>query len=517
MSLTINTNLFSLNAQRNLRNTQAPLAQAMQRLSSGLRINSAKDDAAGLAIATRMQRQVTGLSIAMRNANDGVSFSQTAEGAMTEMVNALQRIYELSNQSASYNSSLDRGSMNQEVTELVGELNRIVSQTRYNGEQFLNKSTSILIQVGTEVNETIAIATNNVSPTAYGVQSSRVDFTNDSAGANLDSIASTVSAIAWKATSGLSNGASIAGQDLGDQIVASDISNNSVAVINRINQYTAQTNVTAFSFGNSYIGTTGIATADIATTGTAYGNVNAGYLNINGISIGSTTAASTTSVAFASAMITAINAKTTQTGITAVFLGTADTASANYSIALVNTTGAAVSVSVATANAGTAGASAAVFGTIGASISAGQNGQIVYSAPLGNSSATISGATDAAAFGLATTATSISMSNSKSINDVSVTTVGNANLTILAVVQGLETINTEKSKLGAKLNRLDSTIRNLDNVRENVTAARSRIMDADYASETANLTRAMITQQAGISILAQANTIPQQVLSLLGK
>ncbi len=129
MALSINTNLFALNAQRNLRKTEAPLTTAMQRLSSGLRINSAKDDAAGLAIATRMTRQVNGLTVAMRNANDGVSFAQTAEGAIDEMVTATQRIYELSVQSASYNTSADRQSMNQEVTELIGELNRIVQQT----------------------------------------------------------------------------------------------------------------------------------------------------------------------------------------------------------------------------------------------------------------------------------------------------------------------------------------------------------------------------------------------------
>src|SRR4030067_53723 len=114
MALTINTNLFSLNAQRNLRKTESPLHTAMQRLSSGLRINSAKDDAAGAAIATRQLRQITGLSVAMRNANDGVSFAQTAEGSMDEMVNSLQRIYELAEQAASYNSSTDRSSMNEE-------------------------------------------------------------------------------------------------------------------------------------------------------------------------------------------------------------------------------------------------------------------------------------------------------------------------------------------------------------------------------------------------------------------
>lgn len=516
MALTINTNLYALNTQRNLRKSESPLASAMQRLSSGLRINSSKDDAAGLAIATRMTRQITGLSVAMRNANDGVSFAQTAEGAMDEMVTALQRVYELANQSASYNTSLDRSSMNTEVTELVSELNRIVSQTRYNGEQFLNRSTSIAIQVGIEVNETLTIATSNVSPTAYGVQSSRTDFADNTT--NLQSIASSVATMTWKGN-GLSSAASLAGVRLGDQILASLVINNSNTIITRINQYTAQTNVTAFSFGNSYIST---ATVSGATTelATAAVNTNAGYLTINGIAVGSTNTTDSTSVQtihLASAMVAAINAKTSQTGVTAVFLGSVDTGAATVGIALVNATGAEIRVSVATANAGSAGANAGFFGNTGGSVAAGQNGQIVYSAPLGESSKSISGATDAASFGIATTLTAIALNNSKSINEIGITTVGDSNIAILAVKQGLETINSEKAKLGAKLNRLESTIRNLDNVRENISAARSRTMDADFAVETANLTKSQIMQQAGISMLAQANTLPQQVLSLLGR
>lgn len=516
MALTINTNLYALNTQRNLRKSESPLSTAMQRLSSGLRINSSKDDAAGLAIATRMTRQITGLSVAMRNANDGVSFAQTAEGAMDEMVTALQRVYELANQSASYNTSLDRSSMNTEVTELVSELNRIVSQTRYNGEQFLNRSTSIAIQVGIEVNETLTIATSNVSPTAYGVQSSRDDFTDDSAGVNKLAIASAAAAITLR-SGGLSGNATLAGVDLGDAMSQADIKNNSTAVITRLNQYTAQTNVTAFSFGNAYIGASAVG-GSTADTGAATQSVLANYLTVNGISIGSFTSGASTVVSLASAMVAAINTKTTLTGVTAIYLSSVDTGTDSPSIALINTSGAAINVSVATVNAGTASAYAAFFGTSGGSIAAGQNGQIVFSAPLGTTNATVSGngGVDANALGLASS-TNVTMTKSKSINDIGITTVGDSNIAILAVKQGLETINSEKAKLGAKLNRLESTIRNLDNVRENISAAKSRTMDADFAVETANLTKAQIMQQAGISMLAQANTLPQQVLSLLGR
>lgn len=517
MSLTLNTNLLSLNTQMNLSNTQAPLAQAMQRLSSGLRINSSKDDAAGLAIATRMQRQIGGLTVAMRNANDGVSFAQTAEGAMTEMVNNLQRIYELSNQASSYNTSTDRGSMNQEVSQLISELNRIVTQTRFNGQQFLNQSFSGNFQVGTEVNETISIATSSVSPNSFGVQSTRSDFTSTTA--NMTSIASSVARVALGGY-GLSAAATINGVDVGAAINYSDTINNSLNVINRINQYTGSSNVTAFAFGNAYISTGFGITA--ASTG-VLGGISAGFLTINGISIGSTgTIAASLESNVASALVTAINNKTTQTGITAILLGSNDVDAAagtgSAGIALINTNGAAITVSVATASieVGNGGSvmTANYFGT-GGSVAAGQNGQITYSTPLGTTAITLNAGSDAAALGLATTNTSISVSNRQSINDVSINTVGGASLAILAVSSGLDTLNSQKAQLGAIMNRFDSTIRNITNVRQNITAAKSRIMDADYAAETANLTKAMITQQAGISVLAQANTISQQVLALL--
>ncbi|MGB3940653.1 MAG: flagellin [Candidatus Manganitrophaceae bacterium] len=507
MALTVNTNMYSVIAQNNLNKTQNPLMTAMQRLSSGLRINSAKDDAAGLAIATRMTRSINGLTVAARNANDGVSFAQTAEGSMGEMLNNLQRVYELANQAASYNTSVDRSSMNQEVSQLISELNRVVSQTRFNGETFLNRAFSGAFQVGIEVNETISIATTNVSPDAFGVQSTRTNF--DDTGSNRTAIASSVAGASLR-SSGLSASALLAGVSLGNAIVYSDMKNNSLTIINRVNQYTGSTNVTAFSFGNAYVGTA-------ATGNGSAGDVNSGFLTINGIAIGSTSLGAVSSGSIlAAAIASAINAKSSSTGVYAIALGSADIGSANTaSIALVNTTGAAITVSVATANAGAGSAAAAYFGATGGSVSAGQNGQIILSSPLGTTSASTNGATDALMLGFGSAAASISISGSQSVNAVTVNTVGNANLAILAVKQGLDTLNTEKAKLGAMMNRLQSTISNIRNTNENTTAARSRIMDTDFAMETANLTKAMITQQAGISILAQANTLPQQVLALL--
>jgi flagellin len=510
MALSINTNLYALNAQRNLRKSESPLTTAMQRLSSTLRINSAKDDAAGLAIATRMTRQVNGLTVAMRNGNDGVSFAQTAEGAMDEMITALQRIYELAEQSASYNTSLDRDSMNQEVSELISELNRIVTQTRYNGEQFLNQTKSIDVQVGVEVNETINISTTNVSPTEMGVSSSY----STTLGA---SDVAKSGYIAYNAETGIT--ATLEGTTLGGAFsAATEFRNNSLNVINRINQYTGDTGVTAFGFGNSLtLSTAGVYSAS------ASGEVGAGALTINGTQIGTFTAASGSSSTVAN-LIGAINNKSGTTGVVAVGLATdgALQSGAAYTtdtkVVLANTTGAAISVSY---NSGVAVGSALdtwASGNSSWSVSAGQNGRIILNDSFNDTSVSFSTATHrliglASTVSAGTTATTLTQT---SINSISVNTVGNANIAILAAKQGLETFNTEKAKLGAKMNRLESTIRNLDVVRENITSARSRIMDADFAAETANLTRALIMQQAGISILSQANTLPQNVLALLG-
>ncbi len=509
MALGINTNLFSLNAQRNLRKTEAPLAKAMQRLSSGLRINSARDDAAGLAIATRQTKQVSGLSVAIRNASDGISFAQTAEGAMDEMINAMQRINELALQSASNNTSTDRTSMDNEVQQLIAELNRIVTQTRFNGDKFLNKGTSITLQVGTEVNENITVSTSNVSPDTFGVESTQSDFTDTAA--NRTALASSLAAMTLRAT-GMSTSATLNGVDLGEAVTTSDTVNNSLNIINRVNEKTGTHNTTAFSFGNALIGSAAVAQAASVSDL----DVTSGYLSINGVSIASTAAISSSVAELASAMVTSINNKTTNTGVTAIVLGSADTGAAStYSIALVDITGAAISVSVSTTAASTASTAAAFFGTSSRSTSAGQNGKIVFATPLGTTSRSINTGADGLALGLSSTATAVSLTNTKSINDVDVTTVGNANLALLAVTQGLDTINSERSTLGATMNRMESTISNLENVRENATAARSRILDADFAMETANLTKALILQQAGISVLSQANSLTQNVLALL--
>ena len=252
MAVTINTNIMSLNAQRNLNRTQSELATTIQRLSSGLRINSAKDDAAGLAIATRMSSQISGLSVAIRNANDGISISQTAEGAMDEMSKSLIRANDLALQAASYNTSADRNSLNQEVSQIIDELSRVVNQTRFNGQQLLSGGFSADIQVGTQVNETINVSVSNLSPTGLGVASEyagisaladtvfadRIRNTFDAA---LDGAADTVNGIVTAAVAAQSN---------------------SVNKITALNDVSSSTGVTAFSFGNAAVAATDVLDAN---------------------------------------------------------------------------------------------------------------------------------------------------------------------------------------------------------------------------------------------------------------
>ncbi|MBF0540336.1 MAG: hypothetical protein HQK91_02655 [Nitrospirae bacterium] len=603
MALTINTNLLSLNTQRNLRKSEGPLNSAMQRLSSGLRINSAKDDAAGLAIATRMDAQVRGLSVAIRNANDGLSFAQTAEGAVSEMVSDVERMYELAVQSASYNTKQDRGSMDSEVKELISELDRVVTQTRFNGEQFLNKQISWSYQVGTKVDETITMNTRNISPTALGVTTTY----------NTSFDESNVSQAAWSIYKGGMNNdfddkTSLNGVRLGGAIAGDDIKNDSKTIIDRVNKYTDETKVKAMSFGNALVAKD---TLTVASEGVA---AQSGFITVNGVAIGSFAQAKVSdeqraqikadvgskddkeikvkqaeleanrdkitadfqkkietghikrtedqkdmsnkelSEALAdkyiknggteavvenavkriiekqtaAAIAVVINDKSTETGVKAYVVSDAR-------LVLANTSGAGISVQVDesrfVSKAGDATKDISIgFKSGGDSVEGGRNGLIVLSDKrFGIGTVQFGGEKTTALFGYGIVtqdgmpaniqnkpeiADSVAL-NKKSVSDLSIDTADNAKLTMMVTEEVLDVLNSFKSTIGAKMNRIESTVRNLDNVRENITAAKSRILDADFASETADMTKAMILKQAGISILAQANALPQSVLALM--
>ncbi len=490
MPQAINTNVASLTAQRNLNKTDMELNTAIQRLSSGLRINSAKDDAAGLAISTRMGTQISGLGVAVRNANDGISIAQTAEGAMDEMTKSLQRANDLALQSASYNTNGDRGSMNQEVTQIIDELSRVVNQTRYNGQQLLTGGFSADVQVGTNVNETINVSVTNLSPTGLGVASeySTVNSANDATFA--DRIRNTFDT-ALNGTSAAVNGTVLAAVSAGQ---------NSVNKITAINAVSGTTGVSAFSYGNAAVAGTDVLDAD--ATGAAGQTIGTGALIVNGVSIDGNGANTTMTD-----LVANINAKTGETGVTAVVEAGA---AANQSrLVLLNRTGAAITVGVNSAAASTATG----FAQGTTAVDAGANGMIVLNQKLNATTITY----DAVGTGSAITgvsATSTTLANAP-VNAQSVSTQSGANLALLAFQSALDQINSNRAVLGAKLNRFDSTIRNLQNVSENISAARGRIQDADFAAETASMARAQILRQAGISMVSQANALPNAALSLL--
>ncbi|MBN2427664.1 MAG: flagellin [Deltaproteobacteria bacterium] len=403
MAITINTNVMSLNAQRNLGTSQSALSKSMQRLSSGLRINSAKDDAAGLAISDRMTAQIRGLNQASRNANDGISLAQTAEGALQESTNILQRIRELAVQSANdTNSDSDRTSLQAEVSQLISEMDRIASTTQFNGKTLLDGTmTDATFQVGANAgaDQTISFSIDDARTSALGV----------------DAYVAGTAAVAEVAATG-------------------------AGATNTTLTFTADTAGTA---GNA-ISIEIVADGSSATTG---------EVSVSGTTI--------TVGADAASDIAAL----TTADIAALINGNTDAAAL---VDAVGTTDAA--------------AAEAAF--------------------------TLAGGVDAAA--------AVASSGTALMGNVSVASRDDASVAIASVDLALEQIDEIRGGLGAVQNRFESTIANLNNVAENLSAARSRILDADIAQETSEMTKQNILQQAGVSILAQANQVPQLALSLLG-
>jgi flagellin len=500
MASVINSNILSMTAQRNLSRSQSEMQIAVQRLSSGLRINTAKDDAAGIAVATRMTTQIGGLSVAIRNANDGISVAQGAEGAMDEMVRNLNRAHDLAVQAASYNNSPDRTSLNQEVTQILEEMSRISNQTRYNGERILQGSFSADFQVGAFVNETINVSLSSMSPDGMGVA------TNFSTVSNLSS-SDLATRIARAQNSALSGSATLEGVDLGDALAAGTLSTTKIAAINAKSE---QTGITAFSFGNGAVGST---FASGGTTAAVTDGLSAGSLTVNGVSIGAVAGGATHS-AVADNLIAAINALSSQHGLTATKVSDPALAgsAANEAIVLTNANGAAISV---TANSGIDAGITSFFTAGTTSVGAGANGAIVLNDTLGDTTAEFATTATGAAL-VGASASSETLANA-TLNAQTVTSSGSANLAMLVFEKSLDSINANRATIGAKLNRMEAVVRNLENVRENLSAARSRIQDADFAEETARMTKAQILQQAGTAMVAQANQAPQSVLALLGR
>jgi flagellin len=381
MAAIINTNVIALNAQRNLNSSQNALATTLQRLSSGLRINSAKDDAAGLAISERMSSQIRGLNQAVRNANDGISMSQTAEGALGEIGNNLQRIRELAVQSRNASNSVsDRTALNNEVQQIKAEIDRVASTTAFNGIKLIDGSfTNQAFQVGANVGETI----------------------------NISSLANAQSA----------------------------------------------------SLGTTTTTTANVTGVVIATPAA----ITAGDLTINGVSVGAVAVGGSPTIQ-GDNIAAAINSVSGTTNVTAT--------NAAGVLTLTNTSG-----------------STTVVG--------------------------MSGTATLAATGLTAGTTTVTTATSAGFASLAIDTTAGADSAIASMDSALSALNAARADLGAYQNRFSSAVSNLQTTAENLAASRSRIVDTDFAAETAVLSRNQVLQQAGTAMLAQANALPQSVLALL--
>ncbi len=523
MGLTINTNVMSLNAQRNLGTSQSALAKSMQRLSSGLRINSAKDDAAGLAISDRMTSQIRGLNQAARNANDGISLAQTAEGALQETTNILQRMRELAVQSANdTNSSSDRSSLQAEVNQLKQEMTRIAETTSFNGKKLLDGTlTSAQFQVGANANQTISFGINSAQAADLGNHA--LSSTNDTAAFGIEVASTAAVSTATNGNNVVAQALTIVGPDGSATIAATSLVANSSAnaIAGLVNGQSATTGVTAEAR----------TTATLQTL-SADGSVGFTLQGTNSTAIAISATVTTTNL---SSLAQAINDQSGNTGITATLSG--DNASitltqaAGHDIKIgdfTHSTAAAGPLSVASATMQVDGGEGAAVSLTDSRLVDGSNvddadstvvgGNIAFSSA-GSFNISSSLATDAGSlFGTVASGVAAGGANTSSlssIDNVDITTVTGSANAIKSIDGALTQVDNMRGELGAVQNRFETTIANLSNVSENLSAARSRILDADIAQETSAMTKNNILQQAGVSILAQANQAPQLALSLL--
>ena len=517
MAISINTNVASLNAQRNLSASQTNLAKSMQRLSSGLRINSAKDDAAGLAISDRMTSQIRGLNQATRNANDGISLAQTAEGAMQESTNILQRMRELAVQSANdTNSASDRASLQSEVDQLKQELTRIAETTTFNGKKLLDGSMiSAQFQVGANAGETISFGIGSARSTDLGNHSLTTNNATAAQGIEVATAAATASA----ANNVEAQDLTIVGKE-GSEVVKVAAGDSAAKIAEAVNTQSEKTGVTA----------TAKTTATLGTL-SADGSVSLNLQGTNTTAIGITATVLKDDL---SNLASAINEQAGNTGITAKLSDDKKSItleqSAGYDIKIsdfvhggagVGGTAATFEVTgsegIAVALTDTAGADAAAeTAAIAANTDSTTVGGQVSFASSASFNVTSSIANAAGSIFNNATANAANVSTLQSINTLDITSVDGSSKAIEAVDGALMQIDNMRGDLGAVQNRFESTIANLQNISENISAARSRILDADIAQETSKMTSQNILQQAGVSILAQANQAPQLALSLLG-
>jgi flagellin len=505
MALTLNTNIDSVNAQNNLNGSQSLLSQSLERLSSGLRINSAADDAAGLAISQQFTTQINGTNQAINNANDAVSEAQTAGGALSTIVNNLQSIRTLAVESANgSNSASDRQALDAQVQQQIQEVTQIASQTSFNGLSVLNGSSGVTTyQVGANVGDTISInLTQGVAATQIGqVASSATTVSNTAAlTGNLTLAVGTGAAV----TVGPSTAGALPGQSATSAYAKAAAIN--AADISGLTASASTTATEANAFSNIVAATNGTGAGNTGATASTYN------LSINGVAIYS----GTNNVAVGSTLT--VNDVASQINLYSSQDGNV-TASVNAGkLTLTAADGSDIAIKQTLTNGVAGGGTGAAAGAgtgIDTSISGGVAGTNTINAgtvTLSANSNIAVGGTDAAALGL--TAGNIALGSATLANQ-NVLTVAGANATIAAVDSALSTVSGFQSQLGAIQNRFTAAVQNLQSTSQNLTQSRSTIQDANFAQETANLTQAQVLEQAGISVLAQANQEPQLILKLL--
>ena len=526
----INTNISSLNAQNNLGRSQSALQTSLERLSTGLRINSAKDDAAGLQIANRLTSQINGINVAIRNANDGISLAQSAEGAMQETTNILQRMRDLSVQAA--NGTLgdsERLALNDEVVQLKNELDRISTTTRFGSKDLFDGSLAENIQIGANANQTISVKIDSFRTTDLGTRASRdataasLSATNNIGTLTIDSgkpstlaaedpfTTDVVIAAGSASLTTPTNVLTIEGLGLSSPLVvtidpdtysagtAGGSGNNLDDLLTSINDDLEGKLIAEFDEDNKLVlrelegdGFSGegftisgtpasqlFGASVTSSIGTAGINNTSFDINVNGASDPVTIEIDAGTYTTLESLADNINQKITETGFSGDVRATVDQGKLQF---VTTDKGGDASITITATENLANGFTNLGFSTVDEA----------------NSATGVSeGAQD------------------RSVEQIDIGTVQGAQDAIATIDAALAEVDSTRAALGAVQNRFESTISNLANVAENATAARSRIQDADFAVETANLTRNQILQQAGTSILAQANTLPQSVLSLL--
>jgi flagellin len=503
MAQVINTNVASLNSQRNLTSSQANLSTSLQRLSSGLRINSAKDDAAGLAISERFTSQIRGNQQAARNANDGISLAQTAEGGLSTAGDLLQRIRELAVQSANgTNSESDRKSIQNEVSSLSKELDRVANTTQFNGQNVLDGSlTNTQFQVGANSNQTINVGVQSAKATDLGNNTIKP---TDSATTMSAATATADNLLTADETLTISSGAGVT------STVLAKAKDSAGAVAAKINALSSSSGVTAQAKTTATIANIGTDASGVVADPAASLAVK---FTLQGSNAEAVTISASVKNGDLSALAQAINSQSGTTNVTASIKVNQTTN--QKELQLDNVTGDDIKVVGTTDTTNAAMTAATIRGADNAGVASTTTAAMTATATVGGRVELSSDTGFSVAGGTTTFGAASVGSELASVDKIDVSTVEGSNKALLTIDSALNQINKNRADLGAIQNRFASTIANLNTTTENLSASRSRIQDTDFAAETASLTRGQILQQAGTAMLAQANSLPNGVLSLL--